>query len=269
MKVRTRNSRVGLCNICGTSGLLTDDHVPPKGSVDVSKVKIRTLSQALQPPHPNIHRILQSGIKFRSLCSDCNNKRLGQKYDPALNRFSHRVAQILRVRDRIILPPRIDVEFRPQLLVRSVIGHLLAAEIRDNMAVPPRPVPMLDSMKEFFLDEAMNLSPEFRLYFWPYPATRQTILRGVGVFSGGHTIVGDFLKYFPVAFWLTYRIPETVAQVLASREVPIHGCSFSDTRLIEVPTKQEDTFRSDWPEQPSDEEILIVNDGVCFVADKA
>lgn len=269
MKVRTRNSRVGMCNICGVSGSLTDDHVPPKGSVDASRVKIRTLSQALQSPHPNIHRLLQNGIKFRSLCSGCNNKRLGQKYDPSLNRFSRKVAQILRVRDRVILPPRIDVELKPQLLVRSVIGHLLAAEIRDNMATPPRSAPMLDEMREFFLDETRSLSPKFRLYFWPYPATRQTILRGVGILSGEHTIVGDFLKYFPIAFWLTYQIPNTVAQVLVAREVPIHGCSFSDIRCIGVPTKREDTFRPDWPEKPGDEEILIVSDGVCFIADKA
>ena len=269
MKIRTRTSKVGLCNICGTSGLLTDDHVPPKGSLDVRKVKIRTLSQTLQPPHPSIHRLLQNGVEFRSLCSDCNNKRLGQRYDPSLNRFSRKVAQILRVRDRITLPHRLNVEIQPQLLVRAVVGHLLAAEIRDNMADPPRSAPMLNEMREFFLDEAKDLSAKLRLYFWPYPATRQTILRGIGILSEGYTIVGDFLKYFPVAFWLTYEVPNMVVQRLVDREVPVHGCSLRDVRIVGISTRQKDTFRPAWPERPDDKEILVVNDGACFVAEDA
>jgi hypothetical protein len=269
MKVHTRNSKTGLCNICGASGTLTDDHVPPKGSVNARRVKLRTLSQYLQPPHPSIHRLLQNGVKFRSLCPDCNNRLLGQKYDPSLNQFSKKVAQILRVRDRITVPAHIDIECQPQLLVRAIVGHLLAAEIRKQMVAPLRSSPMLDCMREFFLDEAKDLSPDFRIYFWPYPATRQSILRGVGVLSGGFTIVGDFLKYFPVAFWLTYQAPNTVAQKLADREIPLHGCSISDFRVIRIPTRHEDTFRPDWPEQPSSEEILVVNDGVCYVADEA
>lgn len=269
MKVRTLNSKVGLCNICGISGLLTDDHVPPKGSVNVRKVKIQTLSQAIEPTSPGIHRLLQNGVKFRSLCSSCNNKRLGLKYDLCLNRFSKKVAQILRVRDRISLPPYIDVEVRPQLLSRAVVGHLLAAEIRSRMADPLRSAPMLDTMREFFLDEAKDLTPEFRLYFWPYPAIRQTILRGVGVVSGGFTIVGDFLKYFPVAFWLTYQAPDTVTQRLVGREVPVHGSSIGDIRVIRIPTREKATFRPDWPERPNEEEILVVSDGVCLVADEA
>ena len=81
-----KGHKTGPCNICGTRGQLTWDHVPPKGGVDLQLVEIEratavfTSSLGMEKPE-----ISQNGLKFRTLCATCNNKRLGAKFDPALN----------------------------------------------------------------------------------------------------------------------------------------------------------------------------------------
>lgn len=268
MKVLTEGTKTGLCNICEVLGPLTLDHIPPRGSVDVGRVKIRTLTQTLEPL-PSLHRHAQNGVQFRSLCSQCNNGRLGARFDPALNRFSRKVAQILRVRQRLTLPRYVDVECRPQRLARAVIGHLLAAEIRPNMHDRPRSAPMLDAMRSYFLDEQVDMPGCLRLYFWPYAARRQAILRAVGVLSAGEIVIGDFLKYFPCAFWLTHEAPPVVTRALVEREVQVRSARFDDVKRIRVPTIATNTLRPDWPERPDDQEILVIHEGICFVTDPA
>ncbi|UKP01513.1 hypothetical protein [Nostoc sp. UHCC 0870] len=73
-KPRTKGSKNGKCNICGKDGKLTDDHVPPKGSLNPSKVKIMTLVGSIDKLHEKsidskITRTSQNGLKFLSLCS--------------------------------------------------------------------------------------------------------------------------------------------------------------------------------------------------------
>ena len=176
---------------------------------------------------------------------------------------------MLRARECIILPPRVPIVCQPQQLARAVIGHLLAADIREDMASPPRKGAMRDDMRMFFLDESADLPPTLHLFFWPYIAVRQAIFSGVGLLLGNNTVVGDFLKYFPLAFWLACEPPQAVIDRWRDRELPVRGCSINASRSVLIPTRRCDTFRSNWPEVPGDSEMLLINDGLCFVAEKA
>lgn len=266
-KVRTKGTKFGQCNICNNYCKLTDDHIPPKGSVNIQKVGIRSITQIIDTVNPGICRVSQNGVKFRSLCEKCNNLRLGKQFDPSLNDFSRKVARIIRLRSRYIFPQNIDVEIRPQRVARSIIGHLLAAEIRDDMADSPRKAPMVDAMRQYFLDEMLDLPNDLRLYFWPYPANRQVILRGIGLVSGKHIVIGDFLKYFPFAFWLAYQPPKNIVDVMKDREILIRGYSIDMESTVSIATCKQDTFRVNWPETPDDTEIILLNDGMCFIAE--
>ena len=198
-KVSTRGCEVGQCNICGISCKFTEDHVPPKGSIKPQKVGIRSFVQTVDLVDPKIARPSQNGVKFRTLCPRCNNVRLGRDFDPALNQFSREVAQIIGSRRRIILPAKVAIQIQPQRVARSLIGHLLAVGVRDDMSLPPIPAPMPDLMRRYFLDVTMDFPTDLALYFWTYPAKRQVILRGVGIISSNQIVIGDFIKYFPVA----------------------------------------------------------------------
>jgi hypothetical protein len=269
MDIFSRAPREGCCNICGVVGLLTHDHVPPQGSVDPKRMRIQTLAASFEPVHPRIAHLTQNGVKFRSLCDQCNTQRLGNRYDPFLNRFSRKIAQILRVRDRVILPAVVMVECNPQRLARAVVGHLLAAEIREDMTAPLTSAPMIDDMRAYFLDEGADFPCDLHLYFWPYASARQAIFRGMGILSAGQVVVGDFLKYFPVAFWLAHRLPTLVIDRMRDREIPVRRYGIDECFLLRVPTSPTNTFRHDWPERPDDQEILVLNDSVCLLAEGA
>jgi hypothetical protein len=266
-KVLTRGSRVGLCNICGNACTLTEDHVPPKGSIDPRKVGIRSLVQTIDPVDHRIIRISQNGVKFRTLCSQCNNVRLGQKFDPALNHFSRKVAPIIRSRSQIVLPPKVEIQIQPQRVARSIVGHLLAVGIRENMSDPLVSAPMPDLMRQYFLDETTDFPANLNLYFWIYPVKRQVILRGVGILSGNQIVVGDFIKYFPFSFWLTHQAPVQFIELMNDREVQIRGCALDDWRTLSIGTDKQDTFRPNWPEVVDSKEMMLINDGLCFLAD--
>jgi hypothetical protein len=266
-KVITQGPKKGCCNICGSFGDLTQDHVPPRGSMNPKKVGIRNFVQTADNDDPQIARLSQNGVKFRSLCSECNNARLGGHFDPALNQFSRQFSSIIRNRSQLLLPSKVTFRLQPQRVARAVIGHLLAAEIRENMAMPPVLAPMRDLMRSYFLDSSSDFPKQLNLYFWPYRAKRQAILKGVGLMSGEHIVVGDFLKYFPIAFWLTHEAPFQIQSRMRDREIPVRGAELDDYRVIDVPTSTQNTFRENWPEVPEDNEMIILNNDLAFIAE--
>ena len=83
------------------------------------------------------------------------------------------------------------------------------------------------------------------------------------------TVVGDFLKYFPAAFWLTSKPPASIAQQIANREIDARGHSLDDWCPLSIPTQVKDTFRPDWPEHPTGYEALLLNNQACVYAERA
>ena len=73
----------GVCNICGVNGPLIQDHAPPKGAVDVRHIKLKSIIRDSADDEQNLasSRILQNGVQYRSICSNCNNNLLRAKYD--------------------------------------------------------------------------------------------------------------------------------------------------------------------------------------------
>ena len=72
----------GVCNICGVNGPLIQDHAPPKGAVEIRSVKLKSIIRDLADDEPNLptSRALQNDVRYRRLCSNCNNI-LGARYD--------------------------------------------------------------------------------------------------------------------------------------------------------------------------------------------
>ena len=134
---------------------------------------------------------------------------------------------------------------------------------------------MLDAMRDYFLDETREMPTDLQLFFWPYRGLRQTVLRGVGVMFGftkvspPPTVLGDFLKYFPAAFWLTSNAPDVITAQIADREIDPRNCAMNEERVLSIPTKDRDTFSADWPEHPVGSEALLLNEESCVYAEPA
>jgi len=76
--VRVKREKKGVCNICLNPGDLKWDHVPPQGGVDVAPLDQYTIIERLAGCSNNPNRILsQNGVKYRTLCQNCNSNLLG------------------------------------------------------------------------------------------------------------------------------------------------------------------------------------------------
>lgn len=203
MRIETRGSKVGNCNICGVYGSLTEDHIPPKGVLRPKQVEIMQLGDLMSIPRPTkTSRTSQNGVKYRTLCSDCNNRLLGSKYDPTLIKFANEIKMFLT--SSFHLPSSTLLQVKSGRLIRSVIGHLLAHGVGEH-----RTGTMITDLTDYFLDETAVFPKNIKLYYWVYPYPEQIILKG---FSASLDYWNSFavcmlLKFFPVSFFFVVDEP--------------------------------------------------------------
>jgi hypothetical protein len=257
-KIRTLGPRKGRCNICGDFDTLTEDHVPPKGTVGISNRELIRLAKHLHVKEEK-PRQMQDGVKFRTICPRCNNELLGLQFDPAIKQLCEEIALPLRVKKNhsLSIPSPYRVVTKPQLVARSVIGHLLAAHLRDDMGSPLLSAPFPDAMRAYFLETSSPLPEELQIFYWLYPSEVQVIIQNRGIsWSTGNsaTLCCSVLKFFPLSFFVVYQIPEEVdvhvPQLLQNRSLPADAEACLEIDISNIP-------RSDWPENPADNEIHL------------
>ncbi len=195
LHVVTRGAKFGVCNICGNTGPLTEDHTPPKGCVSPTAVELQHVTHLLDAGKA-IKTKAQDGVKYRTLCGRCNNALLGGRYDPVLIDFTKRVSGLLA--SDLALPSVMAVPTKPALLIRAVWGHLAAVGV-DRY----RKGPLTEQWRDFFLDETLPLPAGVNVHYWIYPYRRQALIRDAG--SLDLTRDGDIstywlMKFYPLAF---------------------------------------------------------------------
>lgn len=196
MRIETRGSKIGICNICGVYGPLTEDHIPPKGVLRPKQVEIMQLVDLMSIPRPTkTSRTSQNGVKYRTLCSECNNRLLGSKYDPTLIKFANEIKMFLT--SNFHLPSSTLLQVKSGRLIRSVIGHLLAHGVGEH-----RTGTMINDLTDYFLDENLLFPKNIRLYYWIYPYHEQIILKSFGIsFEYWNSFAACMLlKFFPISF---------------------------------------------------------------------
>ena len=90
--IKNKRNQIDRCNICGQVQELTWDHVPPKSSGNNMEINVNTLYKGL-PTENNYQKKYQNGIKFRSLCRECNSNLLS-RYDDAYKDFIENIKQL-------------------------------------------------------------------------------------------------------------------------------------------------------------------------------
>jgi hypothetical protein len=207
MRIQTRGALVGPCNICGNHGKLTFDHIPPKGVIRPRQVEIMTLADMLSVDRPSKStRLLQDGVKFRTLCHTCNSTRLGARYDPSLIELANGVRSFLLAQARLLLPVQTTMHCKVNRLARSITGHILANGVQEA-----REGTALSELREYFLNEEALFPRGMSLHYWVYPYNDQVATRGLSFTSHlweGFT-VAMLLKFFPIAFLIVLDHPST------------------------------------------------------------
>lgn len=248
-KYSTRGAKIGPCNICGCTSVLSEDHIPPKGAIRVTQVEIHHLAQTLGVDRPpDRGRLSQDGVKFRTLCPDCNNNRLGAKFDPALIQFTNAVTLALNA---TALPLSISVPVVPQRLMRAVIGHLLAFGIRQPSG------PFENAMAAYFLDESLSLPADVKLYYWLYPYRQRILIRDCALIhlAAQAPVVIKVMKYFPLGFLLSWQQPPQYSFQL--NDLSRFGHTSIDAvhdAVVDLNTRTPQLF----PEAPLIKEVLVM-----------
>jgi hypothetical protein len=237
--VEVKREKIGLCNICSVESSLTWDHVPPSGGIELTSVEIKSILQNFtSSPNDSKPLISQNGLKYRTICSKCNNL-MGRDYDPVLNDFALGVGRFLRT--SLTLPPVVTYRTKPAVIARAVFGHVLAAKAQYDQAKPDV------AMRSVMLNPNDPIPSELHVYYWLYPYDGIVVFRNIGMpaVRGKFSKIAFFeiLKYFPVAYLVTDAQPyEGLDELTVHRSIGL-----SDEADLHFHLKAIRPF--DWPEK--------------------
>jgi hypothetical protein len=185
----------GPCALCGHYEKLTDDHIPPEGAGNSGRWRGLSYMTTLTGNHEEVgSRRYPSGIRFKTLCANCNN-RLGGREDGALINFYDRVRKI--VESPLLLSPIMRIPAKPNLIVRSLFAHMTAAN-EDG-----RPSLFDDEARAIFHNKRSLRLCSWNLFYWIYLGRDLFLARSLF-----HTIWSPtvelhemfVLKMYPLAF---------------------------------------------------------------------
>ena len=239
MARKNRNKSPRICRLCGKLRVLSEDHVPPKGSLPYTSQEVRSIFQALAGPEDTTKpTFVQNGVTFWSICKDCNNF-MGHAYDVEINRFTASIREYLS--NTRPLPQAILVPVKVKRLLKGVLGHLVAAmedadlSDFDRIAAP------------YVLDPEAPLPDSIHVFYWPHPWNNIVVSRDFwrphDFFQSGSNIsCFSTLKYYPLAF-LVGEHPEYAA-------LPSFNCfrTAGVDEVVQLPIDLTLKIDYNWPE---------------------
>jgi hypothetical protein len=193
---KEKRAQIDNCNICGEVIDLTWDHIPPKFCDNASAKECIHLLD-VNAGQDFSKTISQNGIKYRSICKNCNNNLLGSRYDPEYKQIHDEISDWLKrcrifvnethlvnfqaIPSGIIVPYDHKLNIAVNRLSRSIVGHILAAKnFYDNQTLTDI------NLRKYFLDENALPPHGMHLYFYIYPYTTIVISRDFSAIGNGN-----------------------------------------------------------------------------------
>lgn len=245
---KTKRESTGPCNICKRPSVLTWDHVPPKGGIELLPVQLNNFFCKLKGTSATEAIMARSpdGVKFRTICEDCNSY-LGAEFDEVINKLNSDITEL--VSSQLILPATIMVKTCPLKLMKGLVGYLLAARIDFWDA------PYENELRDFVLNSGRtSLKKVYIAYFIRAHASTITIRDLVmPKIRGNFSDFGFFsiMKYFPVGFIFSDQPNYAGLSDLNS----FAAANYDDE--TELPIRLKNHFNEHWPEEPNKDNILM------------
>ena len=244
---RVRHTKIteGYCLICGTYGKLSIDHVPPQGSLTITKVEQKHISEMSGAKIKSIKGVLSpNGSKFKTICHQCNSEVLGANDSEVAKACKELTDKIKYYYSNIFNPfNTVSVEVNTVKYCRAMIGHILSAtsvtECRSKQLYSKYFTPL----KNFVLGDDNALNDSHDIYYWFYPHNRHLSAKYVYFRNQGHSAGISLLSFFPIAFLITPRgqgIYPAHAQKLdlkssnLSISLSSHNIHFADFPFVEL-----------------------------------
>lgn len=204
---RLRHARIseGHCVICGSYGLLSKDHVPPRCATTIQPMFQKTVSEYYSSDEIkpiNAH----AGATFKTICKNCNGNILGSldhEIKAPIENFINLIKQYLsgvHFYGNIISTPFNAIPF-----LRTMVGHLLAAtsvEVCKNALINSE---YYTPLRKFVLGENMKIEDTHDFYYWFYPNRTQITAQQTSFFNNGHLCHCSCMHFFPIAFLITFK----------------------------------------------------------------
>lgn len=249
--IRTKGPTYGCCNICGLQSKLTEDHVPPKGTIRFPRMTLYDIGEILHVKAEKSRkgRNFQQGVKFRSICKACNGDYLGGLYDPELIRFANSISRYLH--SLVAVPESSRFSAEPGKILRAVLGHILAIGVERF----PRGE-MGDFMAELVLNPDMEIPDNLAVYYWVYPFWDQVAIRNFSflVRFGTSPLVGAVLKFFPLGFLVLWNPEPGLSTSLYKLN---DFCIAAGNSVVDIPIRIAGVPPQRFPEAPSDTGITL------------
>lgn len=246
--LKIKREKEGKCNICLEHRKLTWDHVPPKSGIQLSGVQIENIFKILVGREVPEKIISQNGVKYRTLCGACNS-RLGHDYDESLNELNSAVSAYLQ--SSLVLPPYTYIKVKPVRLIRSIMGHLMAAKLVIDETVFDKEV------REFLMTDTEPLPSGIHIHYWIYPYDATIIMRDFAIPAkrGDYSsfLFGHIMKYFPLAFLVSDK---PTYQNLPSLS-DFRNYTMDEETEIRIALRRVEPY--DWPEKIDADNIVFAS----------
>lgn len=192
----------GFCLICGNYSKLTKDHVPPKGSITITKIEQKHIVEFLSTEAKYLKGIASAGgSTFRTICSECNNIKIGAN-DNEISRICSELTQKIKVEPLKYdgTPNTLVIKVDALKYARAMIGHILAATSVKECLQQQNETSYLSPMKHFVLGDDEAISDSHEIYYWFYPHKRHLSAKMVIFHDSGNNSCLSLLSFFPLAF---------------------------------------------------------------------
>jgi hypothetical protein len=189
----------GPCALCGYYSNLTENHVPPEAVGNFDRWNAQSFLTASAAVNRDLYfgRRFSGGLRFRTICAECNN-RLGGTRDKAIIAFFNEVRKL--VESRLILRSIIHVSARPNHIYKGLLAHLVSA---NENGIPT--AFDLEARDVFFGKRELAWS-SWNLFYWIYDAHELFLMRNAYYTTWHPTVEVKplvLLKFYPLAFMFT------------------------------------------------------------------
>ncbi|MEE4921695.1 metal-binding protein [Pseudomonas alliivorans] len=197
----------GYCLICGVYGRLSWDHVPPQGSIAITKVEQVHLAEVMGIDLVPVKGLKSpNGSKFKTICKGCNSGYLGAN-DQEVARVYKGVTKLVNDHFAYASNPVNVVTFRFDVIkfCRAMIGHVLSATSVDECKKEPKQVPYFTPLQKFVMGDDTALNDTHDLYCWFFPHRHHLSAKIFAFRNHGNQCNISVLSFFPLAFAITEK----------------------------------------------------------------
>lgn len=198
----------GYCVICGNYGQITQDHVPPKGAITISKTEQHHISEriGLESQKKIKGAISNNGSKFKTICATCNNQHIGG-CDDHIKKAHYEITQQIRSHFSSMynMLPLATCSINAISYARGMIGHILSATSSTECRAAPQASEYFDPLAKFVLGDDAAVNNTHDLYYWFYPYERHVSAKLVSFYNEGHVTKLSLLAFFPIAFMVSEK----------------------------------------------------------------